>query len=336
MKNMKKMKKIIAVLLGISVMCAGLVGCSSGKKADKAAKSASAGDKATKAWKPSKTITIDVAFAPGGDTDYNARMYADKLGKIIGTSVIVTNVTGSGGATASGEVKGAKPDGYTVLFTHTSFFLNQVAGITNYGLEAFDFANIAGRSAGWAIVAPKNLGIKSLKEIVEKSKTERIVLGGSTGATGSMVGEQLNKLGAKFNVVDYGSATDKVAGLKSGDIQVTVVPILTAMPYVKSGDFIVLGLAEKERNKAFPDIPTCAEQGFNVAAPTYYFFAFPKGTPKEVIDTFNNACEQVYKSKEYQDKLIKSYSQTPFFQKGADGVKLLDDFAKSATEAFKK
>ncbi|MEA5092781.1 hypothetical protein SDC9_53152 [bioreactor metagenome] len=323
------MKKLTVMLLSLCVLFAGLTGCA------KSQKNAEKTD-AAKAWKPSKTITIDVAFAPGGDTDYNARMYAEKLGKTLGTSVIVTNVTGSGGAAASEEVKGAKPDGYTVLFTQTSFFLNKVAGITNYGLEAFELGNIAGRSAGWAIVAPSKLGVKTLKEMVEKSKTEKIVLGGSAGATGSMVGEQLNKLGAKFNVVDYGSATDKVAGLKSGDIQVTVVPILTAMPYIKNGEFVVLALAEKERNKAFPDVPTCIEQGFDVAAPTYYFFAFPKGTPQEVIDTFNNACEQIYKSKDYQDKLTKSYSQTPFFQKGDQAKKTLGDFAVSAEAAFKK
>lgn len=327
------MKKLAVLLLSLFVLSAGLTGCSSGaKKADKP----EAAQSGAKAWKPNKTITITVAFAPGGDTDYNARMYAEKLGKILGTSVIVTNMTGSGGATASGEVKQAKPDGYNVLFTQTSFFLNKVNGITNYGLEAFELGNVAGRSAGWAVVAPAKLGVKTLKEMVEKSKTERIVLGGTAGATGSMVGEQLNKLGAKFNVVDYGSATDKVAGLKSGDIQVTVVPILTAMPYIKSGDFVALALAEKERNKAFPDVPTCIEQGFNVSAPTYYFFAFPKGTPKEVIDTFNNACEQVYQSKDYQDKLIKSYSQTPFFQKGDQAKKTLDEFAASAADAFKK
>lgn len=323
------MKKIGAVLLALFVLCMGLTGCGKTEKKEVA----KGGEKA---WKPKKTITIDVAFAPGGDTDYNARLYADKLGKILGTSVIVTNVTGAGGSTASGEVKNAKPDGYTVLFTHTSFFLNKVSGITNYGIEAFELANIAGRSAGWAVVAPKNLGVKTLKEMVEKSKTEKIVLGGSTGATGSMVGEQLNKAGAKFNIVDYGSATDKVAGLKSGDIQVTVVPILTAMPYVKSGDFVVLGLAEAERNKAFPDIPTCNEQGYKASAPTYYFFAFPKGTPKDVVDTFNNACKQIYSSKEYQNKLTKSYSQTPVFQVGEQAKKTLDDFATAAVAALKK
>ena len=81
---------------------------------------------------------------------------------------------------------------------------------------------------------------------------------------------------------------------------------------------------------------SCIEQGFDVAAPTYYFFAFPKGTPQEVIDTFNNACEQIYKSKDYQDKLTKSYSQTPFFQKGDQAKKTLGDFAVSAEAAFKK
>lgn len=327
------MKKTGLALLLSATMLVATAGCSGSSSASavppttEPAQSGSSETAESTAWKPDQTITIDVAFGAGGDTDYNARMYAEKLGDILGTSVIVANVTGGGGAVASEEVKNASPDGYTVLFTQTSFFLNQAAGITDYGIDAFELGCVAGRSSGWLLVAPAASGITTLEDIVKKSQTESIVYGGSAGATGSMIGEQFNLAGAKFNVVDYGSATDKVAGMLSGDISVSAIPILTAMPYVESGEFVALGLCEQERNECFPDIPTALEQGYNVVCPTYYFFAFPDGTPSNVVDTFADACQQIYESDTYKDKLYNTYSQVPVFAKGEEAKGILNDFA---------
>ena len=278
-------------------------------------------------WQPTETIVIDVAFAAGGDTDYNARAYADKLSDILGTSVIVSNVTGSNGAIASEEVKNAAADGYTVLFTQTSFVLNGLSGMTDYGIEAFKLACVAGGSSGWLIISEKNSGINTLQELIDKSNETYMAFGGSTGASGSAIGEMLNAKGANLSVVDYGSATDKVAGVLSGDIAASVIPILTAWPYVESGDFIPLGLTEYERNTCFPDVPTCIEQGVDVALPTYYFFAFPGDTPDEIVEAFADACQQIYESEEYQDLLLNTYSQIPFFARGEEAYAILDAVA---------
>ncbi|MBR1671790.1 MAG: tripartite tricarboxylate transporter substrate binding protein [Fretibacterium sp.] len=284
------------------------------------------------AWKPAETIVIDVAFAAGGDTDYNARAYADKLSSILGVPVIVSNVTGSNGAIASEEVKNAKPNGYTVLFTQTSFVLNNVSGMTDYGIEAFKLACVAGSSSGWLIISEKDSGIKTLQDLIRVSNEKLLTFGGSTGASGSAIGEMLNQKGAKLNVVDYGSATNKVAGVLSGNIAASVIPILTAWPYVQSGEFIPLGLTEYQRNSCFPDVPTCIEQGVDVALPTYYFFAFPAETPDEVVETFADACQQIYESKEYKDLLLNTYSQNPFFARGEEAYKLLEGVAATCRD----
>lgn len=320
------MKKLIALAISACMLAASLVGCSGSSSSTNSTSDASG----ETVWQPSRTINIDVAFAAGGDTDYNARMYAEKLGDILGTTVIVNNVTGSGGAAAAEEVKNSEPDGYTVLFTQTSFFLSQVSGVTDYGLEAFELSAIGGCSSGWAIIVPASSGITTVDELVQKSLTETIVFGGTTGAQGSMIGAQFNQAGANFNVVDYGSATDKVAGLLSGDIDVSVIPILTAQPYIESGDFVCLGLCEAERNECFPDIPTITEQGYDVVCPSYYFFAFPKDTPDYIVETFTDACEQIFESEDYQTTLRDSYNQVPVFYRGAEAEQILNDFAATA------
>lgn len=303
------MKKILCVLMALSLVLASAC--------------------ALAEWKPTETIVIDVAFAAGGDTDYNARAYADRLGEILGTNVIVNNVTGSNGAIASEEVKNAKGDGYTVLFTQTSFVLNGVSGMTDYGIEAFKLACVAGGSSGWLIISGKDSGINTLADLISVSQEKTLAFGGSTGASGSAIGEMLNAHGANLNVVDYGSATNKVAGVLSGDIAASVIPILTAWPYVESGDFLPLGLTEYERNSCFPDVPTCIEQGVDVALPTYYFFAFPAETPDEIVEAFTDACQQINESDAYRDLLMNTYSQIPMFARGQEAYDILNSVAEN-------
>lgn len=329
------MKKIISLLMVLCLTASLLSACSKNEQTSGNAASggssntgSSGGSSSqTEGWKPTDTIVIDVAFAAGGDTDYNARAYADKLSDLLGTPVICSNVTGSNGAIASEEVKNSAGDGYTVLFTQTSFVLNGLSGMTDYGIEAFKLACVAGNSSGWLIVSEKNSGINTLQDLIDKSNEGYLAFGGSTGASGSAIGAMLNENGANLSVVDYGSATDKVAGVLSGDIAATVIPILTAWPYVESGDFIPLGLTEYERNSCFPDVPTCIEQGVNVALPTYYFFAFPGDTPDEIVNAFADACQQINESAEYQDLLLNTYSQNPFFARGEEAYALLDSVA---------
>ena len=80
------MKKLVSLML-VLVMALSLVACSS-NSADTNGE-----------WKPTKTVNIYVTHGAGGDTDYMARQMATALEKQLGVSVVVTNVTGSNGAT---------------------------------------------------------------------------------------------------------------------------------------------------------------------------------------------------------------------------------------------
>ena len=66
---------------------------------------------------PERSITIVVAYPPGGDTDAMARLYAEKLTARIKQPVIVENKPGAGGTIGNTSALRAKPDGYTLLFT---------------------------------------------------------------------------------------------------------------------------------------------------------------------------------------------------------------------------
>ena len=105
----------------------------------------------------------DDASSEDGDTDFNARTYAKYLEDVLGETVVVTNITGNGGALGSEEVKNASPDGYTCLFYHTCLNINQATGIADYGSEAFETVAVVGKSSGEAVVVRTDAMYDELK-----------------------------------------------------------------------------------------------------------------------------------------------------------------------------
>src|SRR5262245_39702040 len=67
---------------------------------------------------PSRPIRVVVPYAPGG-TDQQLRLLAPALQKIMGQGLVIDNVAGAGAAIGTAQVKNAKPDGYTLLYTGT-------------------------------------------------------------------------------------------------------------------------------------------------------------------------------------------------------------------------
>jgi tripartite-type tricarboxylate transporter receptor subunit TctC len=97
------------------------------------------------------------------------------------------------------------------------------------------------------------------------------------------------------------------------------------IPYIESGDFRALAIIEDMRNPFYPNIPTAVEQGYKgCSLPLFYFFVFPKGTPKEIIAKFTDACEQISKQADYQKEIKDAFLQSPYFVKGEEARKQLE------------
>lgn len=82
---------------------------------------------------PSKTITIVVAYPPGGDTDAVARLYAEKLSARLKQNVVVENRGGATGIIGSSSVAKAPADGYTLLFSPSTISIAQMLLKVNPG-----------------------------------------------------------------------------------------------------------------------------------------------------------------------------------------------------------
>ena len=279
-----------------------------------------------KTW-PAKSIQIVVGFNPGGDTDFNAREYAKYLKDILGVPVVVTNITGSGGTIGARHVLDADPDGYTVLWHHSAMLVSEAAGTWDKSLNDYNFACTGAKSAGTLLYVSKSSPYNNFKDIVAASKAapNSITFAANTGATTYLAGVTLNAQGAKFNLADFGGGSDRLAAVMGGHVDIIPNAYGVMKDYVDSGEVKALATLGSSRVPELPNVPTVAELGYpDSTLDQIYFFAFPKGTPAEIVAKWNAAVKQVTEMKTYQDEIQKAYFQKPYFLPAAEGLKELN------------
>lgn len=150
------MKRFFALFLTLAMVLS-LAACG-GEKASTAPaeekNDSAATEKAELDW-PKKTINIYVTHGAGGDTDYMGRQLATALEGVLGVSVVVTNVTGSNGATCMQQYKDGDTDGYTFIATNTAALNgNEATGMVDFGYDAFEPVAVYGIQSGENIVVP--------------------------------------------------------------------------------------------------------------------------------------------------------------------------------------
>lgn len=342
------MKKVISVFMCLAMATTLLVGC--GSKSEETASTMSS-NKATETgtemgakasgdidW-PKKEIQIICPFAAGGDTDFNARTYAQYLTDELGQKVVVISTDGNGGATGARAGKDAANDGYNVLFTSSAFLTNQLSGAVDFGFDAFEFSAIAGASAGNVVTVNKELGVSSFEELVEYSKEHpgELKMAANTGATTQAIALMVKEAGVDASIVDSGGSSDRIAALLGGQIDIIINNYGSIKDYLANGDFVAIGLDTATPNAIMKEtgLTTCKEQGYDVVFPSYYFFMFPKGTDPAIVQKFSEAVQKVAENnKEYAESIATAYYQVPVYYNSEEGLKLMEE-ALTSLDKFK-
>lgn len=220
---------------------------------------------------PKKAIQIICPFAPGGDTDFNARAYIEGASKTLGVDIVITATTGNGGAVGARKGKESPNDGYTVFYTSSAFLTNELSGAIDFNIDAFDFSCIAGKGPGVIICVSSELGVKNLEELAEltRKRPGELLLAADTGATTHIVALMMKKAGIDAHIVDAGPSGDRVAALLGGHVDIIVNSYGSIADFLASGDFVALGIATDEQPRYIPEIPTCIDQGFDIVFPDH-------------------------------------------------------------------
>jgi len=259
---------------------------------------------------PSKPIQVIVPVGAGGDTDANARLFGKFLEKELGQAVVVVNVKGGGGTIGMRRVLDAAPDGYTALFFHGEAMIPQLAGLADFGIDAFQMVGIGVLDDTTVLATHKGAKYKTMKEMVDYAKAHpgEVEFGILTGGYPHLIGIALQQVaGIKLNLVDVGGNAAKTVALKGHKIDVINTQYGLTKDYFQSGDFIAMALLSDKRNATFNSIPTAKEQGYDLDFDKFFFYAMPKGTPKAVVDRFSAAMKKVVDNPEYKAEAAKFF-----------------------------
>src|SRR5450432_284504 len=288
---------------------------------------------------PDHAITMIVPFPPGGVADTVARPIAEAMGRELGQPVIIENKAGAGGGIGMAQVAKAKPDGYTVLLSLSSYTvmpeadkilgraplyqLDQLKPIARFTADPTVF--VVRADAPWktwaefAAAARANPGKYTF---------------GSSGNYGTMhvpMEMLLAASGLKMTHVPYTGAGPAIVGLLGGSIDAVATGPATIVQQVNSGKLRALAQWGNGRLVALPEVPTFHELGTNVDYAQWSGLFVPSGTPEPVVKRLRDAARAAANDERVKQVMVTAgspiqYLDMPEFQRyvDADANKMAD------------
>ena len=257
-----------------------------------------------------KAVRILVGFAPGGASDVIARLIVDRVGKSLGTPVIVENRAGANGFIAAEALKNALPDGRTLMIapiavpvfaplTHANLRFDPVRDFAPVSLAAnFQFALAVG-AASPAKTLPEH--IAWLRRHPAKAAYGVPLSGGPGHFLGVMVALAT---GVELAFVPYKGSAPLIADLIGGQVPAAIAAVNDLARHHESGKVLMLASFGSQRSPVAPTVPTFEELGFaGMDAAGWQAFFTTAGTPRSTIDRVSVAIASAIKSPEVSERL---------------------------------
>ncbi|HZY15874.1 MAG TPA: tripartite tricarboxylate transporter substrate-binding protein [Ramlibacter sp.] len=245
---------------------------------------------------PSKAIRVVVPFGPGGVADLTIRAVGEKLGSLLGQSVVVDNRPGAGGVTAGSLVAQAKPDGYTLLLMSNGTAVSE-GMFKKLPFEAQkDFAPISLLGTfDIAVLVAQESRFKTLGELLAYAKANPGKLNVATIAKGSTqnLATELFKstAGLDFQVVPFNGTPAVITALRSGEVDAGVEIVAPVKSQITGGALRALATFGEKRPSGLGEVPIAMESGGSLAKlhiASWNALAAPAGTPRPVIERLNS------------------------------------------------
>lgn len=264
------------------------------------------------AW-PAKPLKMIVPYPPGGATDILGRLVSEKLGPMIGQSVVVENRAGASGNIGFDFVAKAAPDGYTMLMATANITINRAFNDKLPYNVLTDFAPISlVVSSQNYLVARPNLPANNIRELIAYGKANPGKLSyGSSGIGTPLLCMELFKslTGITAVHIPYKGDTPAITDLMGGQIDLYCSTIVGLVPFTRSGKLKGFGVTSNKRADSMPEMPTIAEAGVpGYELSSWYGVMAPAKTPRPIVDQLNAAIVKIVAMPDVQKKMIEGGS----------------------------
>lgn len=260
---------------------------------------------------PSKPIELLVGFAPGGSTDFIARIVAQQLSKDFGKPVIVENRPGADGLIATTAVAHAKPDGYTLLVTSMALTTNPYLYNDNKFDPTKDFTPITMLiDVPNVLVANSNVPGSDLKSFLDAArKRSRPVTMATTGkAAPGYLASEILKEAAKvpLEIISYRGSGPALLDVMAGHVDASMPTVVASLPGLKSGKLRALAVTGNERSPLIPQAPTFGEAGIAElrTGSGWYGLVGPAGIPASIADKLSAEVRKIMATPEIREAVL--------------------------------
>ncbi|MGH8831383.1 MAG: Bug family tripartite tricarboxylate transporter substrate binding protein [Polaromonas sp.] len=258
---------------------------------------------------PQRPITLVVPTAPGGSTDFTARLVSDQLSRALGQPVIVDNKPGASGNIGNQFVARAKPDGYTLLVSYSGYHVGNPHLFKQAGWDPIkDFAPVAMMTRAPQVIAvsPK-LPANNLRELIAYAKANPGKLNYASSGNGSIqhiAGELFKQLTGTFIThIPYRGSGPAVQDLMGGQVDIFITTPAGVVSQIQGGRLKGLAVTSKQRLSSLPSVPTAAESGLKGYELDSWFALYaPAGTPGDIVQQLNAEVNKILLSPEARKK----------------------------------
>lgn len=262
---------------------------------------------------PNKPIHVLIPFAPGGASDFVARVMQNRLSQVLGQQIVVDNRPGAAGVLATEIAAHSAPDGYTLflgnvgtLAVNPSVFVKQMKVDPVKDLAAITLV----ADTPDILIVKKDLPVKTVKELVAYSKARPGKLNFASPGSGSLnrlETELFRKLAGGLDMVHVpykGGAGPAVADIVAGQDELMFTTLSSAIGQVKAGTVRGLAVTTATRVASVPDLPTMVESGYpDMVSSSWQGVVAPAGTPAPIIDKLYKALVQTVADKDVAQRL---------------------------------
>ncbi|WP_088280417.1 tripartite tricarboxylate transporter substrate binding protein [Ideonella sp. A 288] len=258
-----------------------------------------------------KPVRIIVPFPPGGQTDIQARMMAQRLQQSLGVPVLVENKPGASTIIGAQEVVRAAPDGHTLLYTIAITAAQNphlFSKLPYDGLKDLTPVMFVARSST-VLTVPAAAPYSTLRELVAYAKANpgKLNFGSfSLGSTSHLVGEMLmQQAGIEMVHVPFKGSGDATVALIGNQVQLLFDGPTTAINNAKAGKVKMLAVTDSKPYAALGGVPTMAEAGVpGIDVPGGMQMFGPARMPPDVVAKVNAALAAALKSPEVEKLFI--------------------------------